>query len=38
MNADRATTSNSLPSSEAWKLKKPISIARRDPRAEKPSV
>ena len=38
MKADSVTASSSLPSSDAWKLKKPNSIARREPRAEKPSA
>jgi hypothetical protein len=37
-NADNATSSRILPSSEAWKEKKPTSIARRDPRATVPSA
>ena len=36
--ADSESTSNSLPSSDAWKLMKPNSIARFDPRAENPSA
>ena len=38
MKADSATTSSSLPSSDAWKLKNGNWIARCDPRAEKPSA
>jgi hypothetical protein len=37
-NAANAITSRTLPSSEAWKEKKPTSIARREPRATEPSA
>ena len=35
---DSDSTSNSFPSSEAWKLMKPSSMARFEPRAENPSA
>ena len=38
MNADSATTSRTLPSSEAWNEKNGVSIARREPRATEPST